>query len=95
MPVAVSADAARARASVQAFLEQSSRLPAYHRVLAREGASSPADVAILGDEAEVRERLEALARIGVTDFTAVTFPVQGDEGAASRTVDLLGEIARR
>ena len=63
-------------------------------MLARQGASSPADVAILGDEAEVRGRLEGLARLGVTDFTAVTFPVEGDEGAASRTVDLLGEIAR-
>ncbi len=88
------ANTARARASAEAIIAQSSRLPAYQRVLAREGASSPVDVAIVGDEDEVRGRLEDLARLGVTDFTAVPFPVAGDAGAVPRTLDLLSEIAR-
>ncbi len=88
LPVAVTR-AARARASVEAFLERSARLPAYRRVLERGGASSPAEVALIGGPAEVERGLARLRDLGVHDFHAVTFPVRDDPGAQGRTLDFL------
>jgi F420-dependent oxidoreductase-like protein len=93
LPVAVAADEARARASAEAFLARSAKLPAYRRVLEREGAASPGELAIVGDEAAVAARLARLAALGVTDFTAVPFPVEGDPGALDRTWRCLAELA--
>jgi F420-dependent oxidoreductase-like protein len=93
LPVAVVRDAAAARASAEALLERSARLPAYRRILAREGVASPADVALLGDEDAVAAHLERLAGIGVTDFAAATFPVEGDPDAPARTRTLLARLA--
>lgn len=95
LPVAVTSDAARARASAEAFLARSSRLPAYRRVLEREGASSPADVAVVGDASAVAEGLERLAGLGVTDFNAVPFAVEGDADAVPRTQELLASLSGR
>jgi F420-dependent oxidoreductase-like protein len=94
LPVAVTTDRARARASAEAFLARSAKLPAYRRVLEREGAASPGELAILGDETAVAARLARLAALGVTDFTAVPFPVEGDPGAVDRTWRCLSELAR-
>jgi F420-dependent oxidoreductase-like protein len=93
LPVAVARDVAAARASAEVFLARSARLPAYQRILAREGVASPADVALLGDEDAVARRLERLASLGVTDFAAVTFPVDGDADAPGRTRALLARLA--
>jgi alkanesulfonate monooxygenase SsuD/methylene tetrahydromethanopterin reductase-like flavin-dependent oxidoreductase (luciferase family) len=49
-----------------------------------EGAAGPEDVVIAGSEAEVVERIGALADAGVTDFAAVEFPGNPDEAAATR-----------
>src|SRR5262245_60560660 len=54
LPIAVCRDRASARAVAARMLAQSSALPAYESVLARGGAAAPEDVAILGDETEVR-----------------------------------------
>ena len=49
------------------------------------------DVAMVGEEAELRAQLGRLRDAGVTDFTAAPFPAE--EGAAERTVEFLaGEI---
>jgi alkanesulfonate monooxygenase SsuD/methylene tetrahydromethanopterin reductase-like flavin-dependent oxidoreductase (luciferase family) len=53
-------------------------------MLDREGAAGPEDVAIVGTESEVVERIAALADIGVTEFAAVEFPGNPDEAAATR-----------
>ncbi|MCP4416466.1 MAG: LLM class F420-dependent oxidoreductase, partial [Chloroflexi bacterium] len=49
-----------------------------------EGAESPADVALIGNEAEVERQLQALADAGATDFLASVFPV-GENDPASET----------
>jgi alkanesulfonate monooxygenase SsuD/methylene tetrahydromethanopterin reductase-like flavin-dependent oxidoreductase (luciferase family) len=59
-------------------------LPSYRAMLDREGAAGPEDVVIVGSEAEVVERIGALADVGVTDFAAVEFPGNPDEAAATR-----------
>ena len=50
------------------------------------GADGPGDVAIVGTEAEVRSRIEQLAEIGATDFTAAEFGSQGEEAEATRAL---------
>ncbi len=93
LPVAVTNDPC-ARNAAEKFLALSSKLPAYRRVLEREGAESPADVALIGDEAHVLRRLETLAKLGVSDFNAILFPVSGDPQAARRTRDFLAAFAK-
>jgi 5,10-methylenetetrahydromethanopterin reductase len=56
-------------------------------MLDKEGAAGPEDVAIVGNEAEVADRIRALADIGVTDFTASEFGGNPDE--VERTRELL------
>ena len=64
-------------------------LPSYRRMLdmEKEGGAQPADLAMLGDEAELRQQIQHLKEIGVTDFNAFCVPV--DEAAATRTADFL------
>ena len=54
-------------------------------MLAREGVSRPADVAVVGNGAAIGAQLDVLASLGVTDFNAVTFPVPGDREVEDRT----------
>lgn len=62
------------------------QLPSYRAMLDMEGAAGAADIAIVGSEAEVGERIAALAGIGVTDFGAVSFPANPDEDVRTRAV---------
>lgn len=94
LPVAVARDTARARESAETFLARSSKLPAYRRVLEREGAATPGEVAVIGDESAVRDALQRLAELGVTDFNAVPFSVDGDPDAVVRTQDCLAALAQ-
>jgi hypothetical protein len=57
----VTGDAHTGREAAQSFLARSSRLPAYRRVLDREGAAQAADVAIVGDERVVEAALRPCA----------------------------------
>ena len=66
-------------------------LPSYKAMLDKVGASGPGDVAIVGDEAAVRQQIEALAAIGVTDFVGGEFATGED---ATRTRSLLRHLAR-
>lgn len=93
LPVAVTLDPS-ARDSAEEFLGPSSRLPAYRRVLEREHAKTPGEVAIIGDESRVLRRIETLAALGVSDFNAIPFPVHRDPDAISRTREVLGAYAR-
>lgn len=91
LPVAVCRDAAAARAAAAHMLAPSAALPSYQGVLARGGAAAPEDVAILGDEAEVRAQLARLAALGVSDFNAWCVPVPGESDSLERTHALLAE----
>ena len=82
LPVAVTDDAAGAREKAARSFQIYGTLPNYQRVLGIEGADGPADVAIVGNEAEVERQLRAVASAGATDFLAGAFPV-GDDVQAS------------
>lgn len=62
------------------------QLPSYRAMLDKEGVAGPADIAIVGTEAEVADRIRALADIGVTDFSAVEFGGNADELARTRAL---------
>jgi alkanesulfonate monooxygenase SsuD/methylene tetrahydromethanopterin reductase-like flavin-dependent oxidoreductase (luciferase family) len=60
-------------------------------MLEREGAGSPADIAIVGDEEEVRGQIRSLHDIGITDLVVTT---NGTDDEVRRTLDLVSAIAR-
>jgi 5,10-methylenetetrahydromethanopterin reductase len=90
LPVAVADDVAEARQRAARSFQIYGHLPNYRRMLDREGAAGPEDVAIVGEEAEVERQLRALAGTGCTDLVAAVFPAQEDAGASiARTWSLL------
>ena len=86
LPVCVTddVDAARERAATTYAIY--GQLPSYRAMLDREGAAGPADVAIIGDEAAVADRIRGLADAGVTDFAASEFGSSADEQRRTREV---------
>jgi F420-dependent oxidoreductase-like protein len=92
LPVCVTDDAAAARELVAKVFAIYGQLPSYRAMLDREGAAGPADVAIVGDESQVRGALERLAAGGATDFVGA-IAATGKE--RERTLELLGELGRR
>ena len=59
-------------------------------MLDREGAEGPADVAIVGNEAEVSAQIGRLSNAGVTEFAAAEFGGTADE--VRRTRDTLRSL---
>ncbi len=90
VPVSVTDRPDEVRASISEILVGYDTLPSYRAILDREGAARAGDVAIIGDEAEVRAGLAAFADAGTTDFAAVEFGLDGEE--FTRTRALLREI---
>jgi F420-dependent oxidoreductase-like protein len=94
LPVAVHDDEAEARAAAAHLFALYGTLPNYQRILAHGEVPGPADAAIVGDEAAVTARIEALFAAGATDVWAAPFPVGEDASASrSRTRALLAELA--
>jgi F420-dependent oxidoreductase-like protein len=85
LPVCVTEDRAAARERAAAVFAIYGQLPSYRAMLDREGAKGPADIAIIGTEDEVMNRIAGLAEIGVTEFAAVEFPGNPDEAARTRS----------
>ena len=93
LPITVTDDAAAARELAGKAFQMYGALPNYRRMLDKEGAAGPGDVAIAGDEAAVERQLRDLASAGATDFMAAIFPVGADPAAsAARTRALLGSL---
>jgi hypothetical protein len=90
LPIALTNDVAAAREAMGKAFAIYGTLPSYRAMLDREGAEGPADVALLGDEAALREQIGRLRDMGVTDFDAAITPV--DDGAHERTFDFLASL---
>jgi 5,10-methylenetetrahydromethanopterin reductase len=91
LPIALTNDVEQARDKISKGLEMYGMLPSYRAMLDKEGAAGPADVSILGDEASLREKIQQLRDIGVTDFNAAIMSVE--EGGFERTLQFLeGEL---
>ncbi len=91
LPVSVTADIEGSRERVNEEFRIYPNLPSYKAMLDKEGASSAADVALLGDEEAVAASIEKLAEVGATDFVA---SVVGTREERARTYSLLSELAR-
>jgi len=85
LPVCVTADEDAARERAAQLFAIYGQLPSYRAMLDLEGAAGPGDVAIVGDEATVARKIEALGDLGVTDFVAASYG-QGDDAARTRQV---------
>ncbi len=93
LPIAVTKETAAARRAAAQQFEIYGTLPSYRAMLDREGATGPAEVALVGDESAVGESLARLGEWGATDFLGVPFRVPGDDDATSRTHALLVKLA--
>jgi F420-dependent oxidoreductase-like protein len=73
LPTAVTDDESEARERAGNAFVIYGGLPSYRAMLDREGAEGPADVAIIGNEREVRGQIEEVFSQGATEFVVVPF----------------------
>jgi 5,10-methylenetetrahydromethanopterin reductase len=85
LPVCVTNDPDAARARANRLFEIYGQLPSYRAMLDREGAASPGDVALTGDEESVAAQIAALREAGVTDFVAAEFS-RGEDQLRTRAL---------
>lgn len=91
LPVCVTSRRARALELARTQFAAYTQVPSYRSVLDREGVADAADVAVIGDEDHVAERLDEFAAAGVDEFAACVF---GDQESVQRTQDLLTRLVR-
>lgn len=93
LPVCVTEDVAAGREAAGKVFQMYGQLPNYRRMLDREGAAGPGDVAVVGDEGAVEKQLRDFASAGVTDLVAPIYG-SGDDRPASvaRTRALLKSL---
>ncbi|MEQ8496242.1 MAG: TIGR03564 family F420-dependent LLM class oxidoreductase [Gammaproteobacteria bacterium] len=89
-PIVLTSQADEARRRIDAALAIYGQLPSYRAMLDREGARSPAELAIVGDEAALRDGIARARDAGATDFNAAIAEV--DEGAFERTFEFLASL---
>ena len=70
LPVCVTDDVAGARGRIGEAMAGAARMASYHRMLAAEGVAEPVDIALIGNEDAVGERIEGLAAAGGTELLA-------------------------
>jgi 5,10-methylenetetrahydromethanopterin reductase len=87
LPIVVTQNVDTARETIAKDLAIYGMLPSYRAMLDREGVAGPAELSIVGDEAQVRAEIQRLRDAGVTDFNAAIVPVE--EGSVDATLDLL------
>jgi 5,10-methylenetetrahydromethanopterin reductase len=94
LPVAVCKDPHAGRERAAKLFSTYLAIPTYQRILGRGGdGTTPADVAIIGTEAEVVERLRSYASAGATDLCATALGLDDDRDASQRrTVELLASL---
>lgn len=90
VPVVVTDQAGAVRDAIAQPLAIYGQLPSYRAMLDREGVGGPVDLALLGNEAEVRRGIERYRQAGVTDLALAILATE--EGAFERTLGFLGSL---
>ena len=90
MPIVLTTKIDAAKEAIAKQLTVYGQLPSYRAMLDREGAAGPADIAIVGDENQLRGQIKRFEDMGVSDFNAAIMDVE--EGAYSRTLEFLGSL---
>lgn len=88
LPVCVTGEVDAARDKASQLWALYGQLPSYRAMLDREGVAGPSDVAIVGSEAEVRERVRRLADTGATEFCGSPF------GSSEEIKATIGALAK-
>jgi F420-dependent oxidoreductase-like protein len=86
-PIVLTNDVESARELISKELQIYGMLPSYRAMLDKEGIEGPADLAIIGEEDELRSQIQRLRDIGVTDLCASI--VAADKESYTRTRDFL------
>jgi F420-dependent oxidoreductase-like protein len=93
LPVAVVRDTDAARDRAAKLFAAYEAIPTYQRILGRGDAASPVDVAVIGDEAHVRQRLQRFADLGATDLCASVLGLDEDRDQShAATMDVLASL---
>lgn len=96
LPVAVHDDVDVARETAAKQFAMYGTLPNYRRILEHGKVATPGEAAIVGNERDVTDQIEAMFAAGATDMWAAIFPVGDDrEGSRRRTRELLQDLTRR
>jgi len=99
LPVTVCDDIAKGKELAEQKFGMYRHIPNYARMLELGESGSPSEVAIIGNEEQVAERLASYEDSGVTDLAAMTFAVGDDVSErsenAERTRQLLAKLARK
>jgi F420-dependent oxidoreductase-like protein len=90
LPVCVTDDVDAAREQAAREFAVYGTLPSYRAMLDREGAATPGDIALVGDEEAVAAQVRALADVGVTEFGGSLY---GSKEQIDRGRKLLAELA--
>jgi F420-dependent oxidoreductase-like protein len=91
LPICVTDDPAAIRSRITTTAAMYAQLPSYQAMFEREGVGEPGELGLVGSEAEVEDKLAALAAAGVTDYAASEFTPSPDE--RERTRALLKRLA--
>ncbi len=91
MPIVLTTNIDDAKAKIAENLTVYGQLPSYRAMLDREGAAGPADIAIVGDENQLRGQIKRFQDMGVTDFNAAIMDTE--DGAYARTLEFLGNMS--
>ena len=86
LPVCVTNDEAAIRARIGRNLAMYGELPSYKAMFEREGIEGPGQLAIVGNEDQVRAAIEEMREAGVTDFAASEFTTNDDERQRTRAL---------
>ncbi len=84
--VCVTDDAERARGLVDGWFSGHGDVPSYAKMMALEGVSRPSEIALVGDETQLRARLLEIAEAGVTDLCAGEIGANPEEEARGRAL---------
>ena len=92
LPTAVTDDENNGRRTAAESYARYGELVNYRRVLDIEGVESPAEVAVIGNEASVQRQLEAFAAGGATDFVGNIFEIPGEPDSGQRAYEALKSL---
>ena len=92
LPTAVTDDENAGRRKAAESYARYGDLINYRRVLDIEGVESPAEVAVIGNEASIQRQMEAFAEGGATDFVGNIFDVPGEPESGQRAYEALKSL---
>ena len=93
LPVCVHDDKEQAVARANEVYSIYGQIPTYRRQLDAQGVESPGDIAVVGNESEVKAQLEAFVDAGATEIVASIFSAGDDSrGSFARSTECLRSL---